>query len=118
MNDLPQLLESKKNPFIGEYNKYKELISSNIKWLLIGVAMYSGAKYHNIISRVEDFVLYNKTHVEQGFFEDPHGLEVIIKTNSSGRREVYLSHEESNSYVAISSDFFKKYKTKFNCNQK
>lgn len=83
---------------IGDY------LSEKLSILMVFVALYAGAKHHDTINRIEDFVLRHNVEVEEQFFADPRGVSISLRTNNNGKREVYLRHSDSGTEIPILED--------------
>ncbi|MFP4424519.1 MAG: hypothetical protein ACLFP2_04800 [Candidatus Woesearchaeota archaeon] len=99
---------------MGEY-VFKAMMASKVSLGLLVFSCYIGAKNHELINRLEDYILHHNVPVEQKYFSDPRGLYVDLSINDKGRREVYLVHEESGKRLAIKEDMVPSTKDIIDC---
>ncbi|MBI4139556.1 hypothetical protein HY483_01195 [Candidatus Woesearchaeota archaeon] len=70
---------------------------------------YLGATYHNAFSRLERNILYKNLSVEQGYFQDPEGLELVVRMNERGNLVPCIFHKPSGLSLPISNDIIEHY---------
>lgn len=81
-------------------------IRSKINLVAMGIALYSGALYHDTIDRVQDFVLYRNQPIQERFFQDPYGIDIRTRCLDDGLRGVYLCHERNGNHYALERDMY------------
>lgn len=86
----------------------KKLLYAKLGITTIAFAFYFGAKSHTIVTRLEDSLLYKNVPVSVNSFQDPAGLDTLIKINERGEKEVYLIHNESGRKISIGYDLLPK----------
>lgn len=97
----------------GMFSYFGDLALSNVLSSKFSIAMtllsfYMGAQYHVVVDRIEDYFLHHNVPMEEKYFSDPYRLNVLIETNSAGKREVYLHHGPSDKKIGILDDTFAK----------
>ena len=82
----------------------KKGLIAKLSIVSLGAAVYLGATYHSLVERAEDNLLHRNIQVEQGFFPDPRGLDVLECINGEGKKEIYLVHGPSEKKYRICED--------------
>lgn len=90
-------------------NLFFGFVKGAFKCSLVVSAFYAGMTYHTAFSRLERNTLYRNLHMEEGYFRDPEGLEIIIKMNDHGNLVPFLYHKESALRLPLSNEVLEKY---------
>ena len=85
------------------------MIKGAFKCSLIISAFYAGITYHTTFSRLERNMLYRNLQVEEGYFRDAEGLEILVRMNDHGNLVPFLYHRESSLRVPLSNEVLEKY---------
>lgn len=86
-----------------------DIFKSTMRLGALMSAFYLGTTYHTMLARVERNTLYRNLHIEEGYFRDPEGLEILIRMNGRGNLVPSLYHRESGLRLPISNEVLEKY---------
>jgi len=101
------MISGKKNMSKGSFSKTVACKILSPAFIL-GLSM--GYSSSDQIKRVLDFVNFYRAKPAESFFHDYGYVDVIHRRNEISEVETYLRHKPSDSYVPISSNFFKENK--------
>ena len=85
------------------------VVKSAFKCSLVVSAFYAGITYHTTFSRLERNTLYRNLNIEEGYFRDPEGLEILVRMNDHGNLVPFLYHKESSLRLPLSNEVLEKY---------
>ncbi len=88
---------------------FSDILKTTMRCGVFVSVFYLGATYHNAFSRLERNILYKNLRVEQGYFQDPEGLELIVKMNERGNLIPCVFHKPSGLSLPISNELIESY---------